>query len=146
MQSVELYGYVKVFHIVSLICWLAALFYLPRLFVYHSENATNEAFTKVAKVQESRLMLTIGYPAMVTTLLSGATLIMLNPAVFTSGIWLHIKLTLVILLVIYHFVCDFYRKQFARDAHPHSAKFFRIFNEIPTILLIAIVACAVLQF
>lgn len=146
MQSVELYGYVKVFHIVSLICWLAALFYLPRLFVYHSENATNEAFTKVAKVQESRLMLTIGYPAMVTTLLSGVTLIMLNPAVFTSGIWLHIKLTLVILLVIYHFVCDFYRKQFARDTHPHSAKFFRIFNEIPTILLIAIVACAVLQF
>ena len=146
MQFVELYGYVKVFHIVSLICWMAALFYLPRLFVYHSENATNEAFTKVVKVQERRLMLAIGYPAMIATLLSGVVLIMLNPAIFTSGIWLHIKLTLVFLLVIYHFVCDFYRRQFARDVCPHSATFFRIFNEIPTILLIAIVACAVLQF
>lgn len=146
MDSPQLYNFLKIFHILAMVAWMAALFYLPRLFVYHSENFENKDFVRIIKIQEYKLLRAIAWPAMIATIFSGIALLMLQPFLFKSGIWLHIKLSVVILLVIYHLVCGFYLKQFAKDINPASGRFFRFFNEIPTALLVVIVTCVVLQF
>lgn len=140
------YLYIKAFHIIALVTWMAMLFYLPRLFVYHAQNRDNVAFVDIVKMQELRLYKYIGTPAIVLTLLTGISMIVLHPAllqVSTSGVWLHIKLTCVIILVVYHLMCGYFIRAFARNDCAKSHKFFRFFNEIPTILLIIIVILAV---
>ncbi|MWV60904.1 protoporphyrinogen oxidase HemJ [Helicobacter saguini] len=138
----EFYTAFKAFHIISIITWMAALFYLPRLFVYHAQQYENADFTRVAAVQEKKLYYYIGYPAMICSLLSGVLLIASNPYIFKSGGWLHAKLLFVGFLFIFHFACGFYRKRLLLSCYK-SEKFFRIFNEIPTLLMIAIVIFAV---
>lgn len=140
------YPWVKIIHIVGVISWMAALFYLPRLFVYHSENFNNKAYTDIVKIQERRLMRGIGHPAMIFSVLSGMVLLSMQPNIFHSGIWLHIKLLFVLLLLLFHFSCTYFLRSFANDKCPGSGKFFRFFNEIPTVFLIVIVICVVLRF
>lgn len=144
MDFREFYNIFKVVHIVSIISWFAMLFYLPRLFVYHSMEKKNEGFRNIVEVQEHKLYYYIGYPAMILTIISGVFLILSIPGIMSSGGWLHAKLLLVLFLVIYHFLCGYYMKQFKIDNFKNH-NFFRFFNEVPTILLIVIVVLVVIR-
>jgi len=138
-----MYEWVLWFHVISFISWFAVLFYLPRLFVYHAENIENEGFVKVAKIQEMKLFKYIGVPSMWATLLSGAGLIYLGG--WMSSPWLHVKLLLVAVLIVYFYSLNKYRVEFLEDRCSKSGKFFRIYNEVPTILMLFIVAMVVLK-
>ncbi len=138
--------WVLALHIIGVICWFAGLFYLPRLFVYHAmtqEYAVNEQF----KIMEHKLFFYIMWPSMLITLLSGFALMMLlpEPAHWHWINWLSVKLCFVGLLVIFHYGCHYYLALFRNDRNPHSHRFYRFFNEIPTILLLIIVPLAVLR-
>lgn len=141
----EYYNWILAFHVMSIISWMAMLFYLPRLFVYHAENIDNEGFVKVVKIQERKLYYFIGVPALWASVLSGAAMLALNPALFKAGLWLHIKLTAALLLVLYHFSLRYFLKKFETDACTKSGKFFRAYNEVPTILMIIIVIMVVVK-
>ncbi|STQ86344.1 protoporphyrinogen oxidase HemJ [Helicobacter muridarum] len=141
---IEFYGAFKALHIIAVISWMAALLYLPRLFVYHSEQKDNIQFKQVVQIQEKRLYYGIGYPGMLLSIISGILMILSNPHLFASGGWLHAKLTFALLLIIFHFACGFYRRALMLDNYK-SARFFRFFNEIPTLLMIGIVIMAVVK-
>ena len=138
-----MYNWILWFHIASFISWFSVLFYLPRLFVYHAENIENEGFVKVAKIQELKLFKYIGVPAMWATLLSGAGLIYLGG--WMSAPWLHVKLLFVAFLIAYFYSLNKYRVDFEQDRCSKSGKFFRMYNEIPTILMLVIVAMVVFK-
>lgn len=142
----EYYQWLKAVHIMSVIAWMAGLFYLPRLFVYHSENRASKEFVQVVKLQEYRLFAYIMRPAMLASVITGSMLIIANTAVFQSGMWIHIKLTLVVLLLIFHIACGVFASKMQRESCTLSPRFFRVFNEVPTLLMIGIVLCAVLKF
>ena len=141
----EYYLWIKAFHVISVISWMAMLFYLPRLFVYHAEHRENSGFVEVVKIQERKLYYFIGVPAFWASVLSGGAMIALNPAMFQSGMWLHIKLTAALLLIAYHFSLKYFLKKFENDSCTKSGKFFRAYNEVPTILMIVIVIMAVVK-
>jgi len=128
-----------------MVSWMAVLFYLPRLFVYHAENKDNKEFVKIVKIMEKRLFYAIGIPAFVITLITGLSMIFMNPELFKSGGWLHAKLTLVAVLIAYFFHNEYVRRKFERDECEKSGKFFRIYNEIPTVLLILIVILVIVR-
>nr|WP_010132287.1 protoporphyrinogen oxidase HemJ [Microbulbifer agarilyticus] len=136
--------WVKAFHIIAMVCWFAALFYLPRLFVYHVD-ATDALSKDRFKIMERRLYRGIAIPSMLATLIFGIWLITYNPEYYKSAGWLHAKLTLVVLLIGYHHICGSYVKKFAADNITKSGRFFRIFNELPVLALIAIVILAVVK-
>jgi len=138
-----MYNWILWFHVISFISWFAVLFYLPRLFVYHTENIANEGFVKVVKIQEMKLFKYIGVPSMWATILSGAGLIYLGN--WMSAPWLHVKLLFVLFLIIDFYSMNIYRKQLLEDRCSKSGKFFRMYNEIPTILMLVIVAMVVLK-
>ena len=138
-----MYEWVLWFHVISFVSWFAVLFYLPRLFVYHAENIQNAGFVEVVKIQEYKLFKYIGVPSMWTTVLSGAYLSYIYG--FVGNGWLHTKISFVVLLIIYFFSMEKYRKEFAEDRCTKSGKFFRIYNEVPTILMLVIVAMVVLK-
>ena len=141
----EYYFYIKAFHIASFTSWMAMLFYLPRLFVYHAENRDNKGFVSVVCIQERKLYYYIGMPALITTLLTGGALIWLNPAVFSSGGWLHAKLVVVALLILLHFYCGSLMRALANNVCDKNGKFFRVLNEMPTLALLTIVFLAVVR-
>ena len=141
----EYYSWILAFHVMSFTSWMAMLFYLPRLFIYHRENADTKAFTDVVEVQEYKLFKYIGVPAMWATLISGGTMIYLNLALFTSGGWLHAKLLVVLFLVAYHFSLEIIRKRLIVEPHYKSSKYFRFYNEVPTLLMIFIVIMVVIK-
>ncbi len=143
----EVYQWLKMLHILAFTSWMAMLFYIPRLFVYHAEHLDNVGFGEVVKIQENKLYYLIGYPAMIVTFLSGIGLIVVmgGGEFMKNSSWLHIKLTFVLLLVVYHFSCGFFMKQFAKGQCKRSGKFFRVFNEIPTLILIAVVYLVIFQ-
>lgn len=136
---IEHYLWVKAVHYMAFISWMAALFYLPRLFVYHSENKDNEGFVKVVKIQEALLFKAIGNPAMILTLLTGLAMLMAQADFLMKQPHIHAKLTLALLLLIVHFANWYYLKQLQNDRCKKSGKFFRIYNEIPTLLMIGII-------
>ena len=140
------YQWIKVVHIISVICWMAGLFYLPRLFVYHAQNRQNLDFVKIIKIQEHKLFAYIASPAMLFSVASGLALLWLYADIFKSGLWIHIKLLSAILLLIFHIVCGIFVTRFRHNLCTLSERFFRVFNEIPTILMIIIVICAVIKF
>lgn len=137
----EYYTWILTFHIMAVMSWMAMLFYLPRLFVYHVENSDKKEFVEVVKIQEYKIYKYIGMPAMWATILSGATMLYLNPFLlsFESGGWMYAKLTALLGLIHYSFSLEKYRKQLAENICNKSGKFFRMYNEIPTILAILIV-------
>ncbi len=138
-----MYDWILWFHVISFISWFSALFYLPRLFVYHAENIDNKGFVEVAKIQEYKLFKYIGVPAMWATLISGGYLA--YSIGFAGHGWLHAKITFVVLLVIYFFSMNKYRKELEADTCTKSGKFFRMYNEIPTLLMLVIVAMVVFK-
>ena len=134
----DYYYPVLAFHIIAVLSWMSMLFYLPRLYVYHQEHKEKEQFVEVVKIQEFKLYKYIGMPAMWATIFSGIFLIYNNIELMKQG-WMHAKLLLLVLLVIYSFSLEKYRQQLAVDKCTKSGKFFRAYNEVPTILAILIV-------
>ena len=129
----------KSLHLIAVISWMAGLLYLPRIFVYHAENNTEKNTSETFKIMERRLMFYIMTPAMILSWFFGIFLILINEISITLNLWVQTKLFLVVLLTIYHLFLGYYLKKFALDKNTKSAKFFRIINEIPTILLILII-------
>ncbi|HXS73201.1 MAG TPA: CopD family protein [Rhodanobacteraceae bacterium] len=139
--------WLKAFHIVAVVTWFAGLFYLPRLLVYHAE-AVEPAIRERFKVMERRLLIMTHIGAVLTLLLGMATLgawQRVAPDYFRQAGWLHIKLGLVLLLIIYHGVLARLVRTFARDASGWSPRALRIFNELPALLLLGIVLLAVVK-
>lgn len=133
--------WIKSLHLIFVVSWFAGLFYLPRLFVYHA-MATDGVSVERFKVMERRLYRGIMTPAMVLTLASGFWLWL---GFGFSGGWIHAKVFLVVLLVAYHFWLRKLLVDFARDANVHTHRFYRVVNELPTLLLIAIVILVVVK-
>ena len=142
---VNLYPWIKTLHIISVIAWMAGLLYLPRLFVYHAEAPAGSGRAEMLKIMERRLLRGIMNPAMIATLLFGGLLITANAAAMSEGRWLHVKLLLVLVLTVLHMVMGAWRKAFEADRNTHPARFFRIMNEVPTVLMIAIVVLVVVR-
>lgn len=140
------YLLIKAFHIIGVICWMAGLFYLPRLFVYHAENRANADFVSVVKLQEYRLYAYIMRPAMIVSVATGLLMILCDFGIFKSGVWIHIKLLFAVFLLCYHIACGILVSKMQKQSTNISGKFFRFFNEVPTILMIVIVLCAVIKF
>ncbi len=138
-----MYSWILWFHILSLISWFAVLFYMPRLFVYHVENAENSGFVKVIKIMELKIYKYIGVPAMWATVLSG--LYLSFEIGFSGNAWLHTKILFVLILMAYFFSLGHYRKVLLEDRCTKSGKFFRFYNEVPTILLLIIVALVIFK-
>jgi len=141
----EYYTWILAFHVMSFTSWMAMLFYLPRLFIYHREHSDNVAFAEVVQIQEYKLYTYIGVPAMWATLLSGAFMLYLNPGIFQSGGWMHVKLLFIAILVAYSFSLNSIRKKLIDNPEYKSGKYFRFYNEVPTLLMIVIVIMVVVK-
>jgi protoporphyrinogen IX oxidase len=143
-----MYEWVKAFHVIAVIAWMAGMLYLPRLYVYHCAAAPGSDQSETFKVMERRLLRAIVNPAMIATWVLGLWLAWLGPdshyGWFASG-WLQAKIVLVVAMSALHGMLARWRKDFATDRNRHSAKFYRIVNEVPTVLLIAIVILAVVK-
>lgn len=137
----ELYFTLKALHLVSMVAWFAGLFYLPRLFVYHVENPKSAA---IFTVMERKLAVYIMRPAALATWSFGILLILQSPDLMRMG-WLHAKLGLVLLLTAYHISLEFHRLTLAAGKSAKSGRFFRLYNEVPTLILIAVVFLAVFK-
>ncbi len=136
--------WVKVLHIVAVVAWMAGLFYLPRLYVYHTRLAVGSEADRLFKVMERRLLKAIMRPACVVALLAGGYLV--SASGFTwSDTWLQVKLGGVLGLVVFHGLLENYCAKFARGWRGRSERYFRILNEVPTALLILIVICVVVK-
>tara|TARA_B100001245_G_scaffold143394_1_gene106990 strand:+ start:101 stop:544 length:444 start_codon:yes stop_codon:yes gene_type:complete len=138
----------KSIHLIAVISWMAGLLYLPRIFVYHSEfieNKKSEDLMSTFKVMERRLFIYIMNPAMIASWIFGILLIHSVGLENFNNLWLKLKLFLVILLTIYHFFLFFCLKRFSWNRNLHSSKFYRIINEIPTVLLILIIFIVVFK-
>jgi putative membrane protein len=133
----------KALHLIFMVCWFAVLFYLPRLFVYHAA-AEDQISRDRFKIMERKLYYGIGMPSVIGTLVFGTAMLIINPVWLQMG-WMHIKLTLIVALVIYHFWCGVHLKRFARDENQKGHVYFRFFNEAPVIALLAIIFLAVLK-
>ena len=129
----------KSLHLISVISWMAGLLYLPRIFVYHSENIKNSGMSEIFKIMEKKLYYYIMVPAMFLSWFFGLILISIIGFESLSLGWLKLKLIFVILLTIYHFYLGKILNEFKIDLNKNSSKFFRWINEIPTVLLILIV-------
>ena len=123
---------------------MAGLLYLPRIFVYHTENNEMSQISEIFKTMERKLYFFIMYPAMIISWLFALIMLNKNSALLSAG-WMHMKILMVILLTAYHFYLGYCLKQFKNNKNTKSSKFFRITNEIPTILLIFIVFLAILK-
>ena len=147
-MAASIYEWIKAFHIIAVIAWMAGMLYLPRLFVYHCAAELGSVQSETFKVMERRLLRAIINPAMVATWVFGLWIAWLGPDSHTGWFrfeWLQAKLVLVVVLSGVHGLFARWMKDFANDRNKHSAKFYRIMNEIPTILMIGIVLLAVLK-
>ena len=138
----------KSIHLIAVISWMAGLLYLPRIFVYHSEavqNKKSEDLIETFKVMERRLLVYIMNPAMIVSWIFGVLLIHTIGMDNFGSIWLQLKLAFVIILTIYHFFLFQCLRKFAENRNTYSSKFYRIINEIPTVLLIGIIVVAVFK-
>ena len=132
----------KSIHLIAVISWMAGLLYLPRIFVYHSEaiaNNKSEDLISTFKIMERRLFIYIMNPAMIASWIFGVLLIHSIGTDNLSSLWLQLKLLFVIILTMYHFFLFQCLRKFAENNNPYSPRFYRIINEIPTVILIVIV-------
>ena len=134
----------KALHIIAMVAWFAGLFYLPRLFVYHA-LATDSISINRFKTMEYRLYYAISWPAAVLTTLFGLGIMSANLNYYLNSGWMRAKLILVTILWVYHLYCGHLVHVFAVEQNQHSAKFYRFFNEIPTLLLIGIVMLVIIK-
>jgi protoporphyrinogen IX oxidase len=146
-----MYAWLKAFHIIAVIAWMAGMLYLPRLFVYHSVAEKGSVQSETFKVMERRLLRAIINPAMIAVWVLGLWLAWMGPDSryewfwIASAWWLRAKIVLVLMLTVLHGLFARWVKDFGADANRHSQKFYRIINEIPTLLMISIVILAVVK-
>lgn len=139
------YLWIKALHVVSLIAWMAGLFYLPRLYVYHCSIPRGSVESERFKVMERRLLKQIMLPAMIATWVFGILLILTPGVLAAPNGWFHLKFFCVILLSGFQGACSRWRKDFMEDRNRRSERFFRIANEIPTVLMLVIVFMVILK-
>lgn len=139
------YLYIKIAHIVTFTAWMAGLFYLPRLYVYHTQVRPDSDTAQIFKVMERKLLRGIMNPAMIGTYVFGVSLSLIPGVVEWGSSWWHIKLTAVFWLSAFHGFLSYQRKRFFDGYYDHSENFYRIINEIPTIILIVIVSTIILR-
>ena len=137
------YLWIKSLHVISIIAWMAGLLYLPRLFVYHCEAVAGSVQSETFKVMERRLLRAIMTPAMILAWITGLTLAA-QAGFFSSG-WLHLKLSLVLILSGSHGYMSRCVRTFAADANQRSHKFYRVLNEVPTLLMLVIVVAVIVK-
>ena len=142
---VPLYPWIKAFHVISVMAWMAGLLYLPRLFVYHCEVATGSEEDRRFQTMERRLLRLIMDPAMVATYIFGLALIATPRLVDWSEGWIYTKLALVALLTTAHHAMGLWRKSFAAGRNHRPQRFYRLMNEVPSVLMIAIVIMVVVK-
>jgi putative membrane protein len=142
---VDVYSWLRALHLISVISWMAGLLYLPRLYVYHCQQQPGSPASETFKVMERRLLHYIMTPAMIASWIFGVWLILeIGSGAWTMG-WLHAKIALVLLLSGMHGAMAKWRRAFAEDRNQHSQRFFRVMNEVPTLLMIGIVILAVVE-
>ena len=141
----DLYSWIKALHVISVIAWMAGMFYLPRLYIYHVAAPVGSPQSETFKVMERRLLRAIINPAMVATFIFGIwMLVLLGASVWSQG-WWHVKLTMLVLMSAYHGLIARWRRDFETDSNRRSAKFYRFANEVPTVLMIVIVILVVVK-
>lgn len=138
-----MYLWLKALHIIAVIAWMAGMLYLPRLFVYHATAKAGSALSETFKVMERRLLTFIMLPATIVTWIVGIVLLLQGQ--WLSASWLHVKLLAVVAMTILHGLFAHWVNEFRFDRNRHSQKFYRIVNEIPTVLLIVIVVLAAVK-
>ncbi len=138
------YEWVKALHVMSVLSWMAGMLYLPRLFVYHATETAGSATSETFKVMERRLLRAIMNPAMIASYVFGVWMLVLTPE-WLSQPWLHAKLTAVAGMTVCHMLLSRWRRDFAEDRNTRSHRFYRVMNEIPTLLMIAIVIFVVVK-
>lgn len=141
----DAYGWVKVLHVLAIVSWMAGLFYLPRLFVYHAENVGKSEIPSIFKVMERRLLKAIMRPAAVVALVSGAALIHLGGWDRPMPVWLWLKLMLVVVMVLFHGMLEMHAARFRDGRETKTGRYFRMINEVPTVLLIGIVVLVIIK-
>lgn len=135
----------RALHIISVISWMAGMLYLPRLFVYHATATPASELSETLKIMERRLFKFIMNPASIATWVFGLLMLYANWSYYKTEGWMHAKLLLVVLMTGVHHAYLKYLRAFANDNNQKSAKFFRILNEVPTLLMVLIVIFAVMQ-
>lgn len=139
------YLWVKSFHIIAVFAWMAGMLYLPRLFVYHAEAGNKDAIlTQTLQTMERRLLRIIMNPALIASWVFGLLMLWANPALLEQG-WMHVKLLAIVFMTGMHGIFARWRKNFQRNENIRDAKFYRLWNEAPTALLIIIVFMAVAE-
>lgn len=136
------YAWIKAFHLISVIAWMAGLLYLPRLFVYHAAAPVGSELSETLKIMERRLLRAIMNPAMGAAYVFGGLLLFVQD--WTQG-WLHVKLTLVVILTVMHHLYALWRKDFAADRNKRSTAYYRAANEVPTLAMIGIVIMVIVR-
>ena len=139
------YPWIKAFHIVSMVAWMAGLLYLPRLFVYHADAPAGSDMAETFKLMERRLLRGIMLPAVILVVVFGVLLAATPGIVDWHRGWIWAKLALVLALAVFHMMLASWYRRFAADRPPHTARFFRMVNELPTLALIAIVVLVVVK-
>src|SRR5579862_3673661 len=138
-----MYEWIKALHIIAVIAWMAGMLYLPRLFVYHAEAEPGSKTAETFKVMERRLLRGIMNPAMIVVWLTGLYIAYAND--FFRAPWLHAKLTLVVVMSALHGYLARQTRMFAQDRNDRTSRFYRILNEVPTVILIGIVILVVVK-
>jgi putative membrane protein len=144
-MSADSYLWLKALHIIAVMSWMAGMLYLPRLFVYHTRVPAGSQACELFKLMERKLMRVIINPAMIASWILGVWLIIRTQALSPGNGWLHAKLTLLVGMQVAHAMMSRYRKAFERDQNSKSERFFRIFNEVPAVLMVIIVLLVVLK-
>ena len=142
---IALYPWMKALHIISMVAWMAGLLYLPRLFVYHASAAPGSPMSETFKVMERRLLHAITTPAMIATYVFGIVLALTPGVVDWAAGWIYAKLALVAALTVFHYCLAAWRRDFAADRNRRPARFYRIANEMPTVIMIVIVGLVVIR-
>lgn len=139
-----MFEYIKAFHIIAMVCWFAGIFYLPQLFVYHAMSDDKTSLDRFI-IMERKLYRGIMNPAMMATWLLGLSMVVMNWQIYKTQGWLHAKITLVILLTIYHIMCGKFRIKLMENHQFKSHVYWRWFNEVPVFILIAVVILVVVK-
>jgi len=138
------YEWIKALHVIAVIAWMAGMLYLPRLFVYHAEAKPRSELSETLKVMERRLLRGIINPAMIASYVFGIWMLTINPGLLHET-FMQVKLAMVIVMQIIHALLARTRRHFAQDRNIHSARFYRILNEIPAALIVIIVIMIVVR-
>ena len=140
----EYFLWFKAWHVISLVCWFAAIFYLPRLFVYHAMSADKISQDRFA-LMERKLYRGIMTPAMIATWIFGLCMLLPNWDSYKTQVWLHIKLACVIALTVYHIACGRFRLKLIDNPNYKTHVFWRWFNEVPVLILVAVVILVIVK-